>query len=265
MAPSVEEWEALSPGEGREVPFSPEQVDFVCSLTPRWGTLAPNFPVTCHHYDDPFGPCGFALQVKRSDVSRPWEGLIQWTRPLDRDAPLFMSQSDYSLKRVIVDQGEVVTNLVGTQWTPPITGYGDGDWREQVVSTSPATGIQVIYGGLHHGIVNARLVYPDKTYSAWASVDMDGTYDPSDDDANLNHSITQVSVRTGWYLNYELGLVDLDCGHGWVTGFDPDRCHPELNPFIPERCAVVGIWGKQRAGYGLVDIRLAYRELPDLP
>jgi hypothetical protein len=105
------------------------------------------------------------------------------------------------------------------------------------------------------------MAYLDKTFSAWASNDTDGVDEPPDGRVTLPSPVTQVSVRTGYYANYSLGLVDLDYGGGWVTGFEPDGT-TKLDVVIPERCAVVGIQGKQRAGYGLVDLKIAYRELP---
>ncbi len=249
-------------GQGRtEPPFPASEANFVCSLRPDWGSIIPDFPVQCHHYDDSFGVCGLSLKVSRSDTNSEWKGIIAWVRPLGRYAPLFVKQDAYLLTQVVATQGQTVTNLVGVHWTPPVTNYGEGDWMDQVVNAQPTTGIQVAYGGTHYGIVNARLVFDDGTFSAWTSDD-DGVHCPPDPKANLGHNIHQLSVRTGWYLNYELGLVDLDCGNGWVTNFPPDHSHPTINVSLPDRCVVVGVWGRKRPKYGLVDIRFAYREVP---
>jgi len=248
----------------REPPFnSSDQTDFICSLRPVWSSVDPYLPaIACHHYDEPFGPCGFRLSVSRPDTRSEWVGTITWVRPMERFAPLFLNRTDYQLTKVSLDQGSTVTNLVGTYWTGPITNYGDGDWKDPVVSASFATGLQVIYGGNNYGIINLRMAYPDQQFSGWASDDMNGTKDPADGDANLGAPVNQVSVRTGFYMNYSLGPVNLDCGGGWVTPYKPDKNTQDIAAFIPERCAVVGIQGKQRAGYGLVDLKIAYREMP---
>ena len=248
----------------QEPPFnSSDQTDFICSLRPAWSSVDPYLPpIACHHYDELFGPCGFRLSVSRPDTKSEWVGTITWVRPMERFAPLFLNGIHYQLGKVSLDQGSTVTNLVGTHWTGPITNYGDGDeeeWKDQVLVSGFATGIQVIYGDGHYGIVNARLVLPDGTSSAWTSDDEAGDHCPSDDQANLGFPVTQVSVRTGWYLNYSLGLVNLDCGAGWVTPFESDNT---IAVYIPPRCAVVGIQGQKRPKYGLVDMKIAYREVP---
>jgi hypothetical protein len=247
-------------------PFKPDEADFVCSLTPRWTDVRSNASVACHHYDDSFGPCGFRLKVDRPDTRSAWTGTISWIRPKERFVPLFRSKDDYHLTKVTLDQGQTVVNLIGTYWTDPVTGYGDGDWRAPVVLAQPATGLQVIYGGDKFGIINLRMVNADGTFSAWASDDMSGDSDPPDDKANLRSPVLQVSVRTGYYLNYSLGLVNLavnlDAGGTWVTPFGANKNTNDLTINLPARCAVVGIQGKKRADYGLVDLKLAYRELP---
>lgn len=245
-----------------EPPFPPSQADFVCSLTPTWkavDTKAP--PIDCQYYDDSFGPCGFRLKVDRRDTRSEWTGTIVWVRPMERFAPLFANQDTYRLTQATIGKGVTVVNRVGTHWTDAITNYSDGDWRDPVVVPELATGLQVNYGGYKIGIANLRMAYADRTFSAWASNDVDGTNEPPDSSASRDVPLTQTLIRTGYYMNYSLGLVDLDYGGGWVTGFDPDGTKT-LPVVLPDRCAVVGIQGKHRAGYGLVDLKLAYRELP---
>ncbi|WP_438030749.1 caspase family protein [Sorangium sp. So ce233] len=237
-------------------PFAAAAASFICSLDATWTTRS-NASDYRAYADESGRYQGFRLNARRSKDGT-WAGTIEWFRPASQTHPMFFSNNtdkEFTLAARRDAVGMTFVNYLGTHWTGPLTGYGDGDWKADVLlpGEAPAAAVQVRYQDSPYGIINARL-FAGSTPTAWASDDMDGSSFPSDANASQGAPVTGVRI----YADGNKGLVNLDHGTGWLTAW---KSGTVIAAPIPAGCVVVGVRGKKRAGYGLVDIDFAYRQL----